>query len=37
MSYWQKPIDGDYSALNEEHETDSKAPKLKVDDRVRNN
>ena len=31
----KKPIHSDYSALSEETETNHKAPKFKVDDRVR--
>ena len=31
----ETPINADYSALNENIETNSKAPKLKVNDRVR--
>ena len=31
----KKPINADYSALNEKIETNPKAPKFKVNDRVR--
>ena len=31
----KKPIDADYSALSDENETNPKAPKFKVGDRVR--
>ena len=31
----KKPIDADYSVLNEETKTNPKAPKFKVGDRVR--
>ena len=39
LSYWKKvlkkPTDADYSALTEKIETNPKASKLKVNDRVR--
>ena len=34
-SIGKKPINADYSALTEKNETNSKAPKFKVNDRVR--